>query len=81
MAACTALVDTGMNKTEKSRRGKSTRVGVSVTQATIILCRDMILTLADCDVPIMTSCAVAAVYALMIEADAGKGFKVVSAVT
>lgn len=41
----------------------------------------MILTLADCDVSIMASRAVTAVYAQMIEADTGKGFKVVSAVT
>lgn len=57
------MADVGMNKTEKSRGGKSAWVGVNVTHAAIILCWDMILRLAHCDVSIMASGAVAAIYA------------------
>lgn len=81
MTALAATADAGMNKTEKSRRGKTALIGVNVTQAAIILSRDMILRLADGDVSIMARGAVATVYTEMIEADAGKGIEEVRAVT
>lgn len=81
MTAFAATADVGMNKTEKSRRGKTAWVGVIVAQAAIILCRDMILSLADGDSSIMARGAVATVYAQMIEANAGKGIEEVRAVT
>jgi len=81
VAAFATTADVGMNKTEKSRRRKSALTGVNVTQAAIILCRDMILSFTDCDVSIMASGAVATIYAQMIEANPGKGIKEVGAVT
>lgn len=81
MTAFAATADAGVNNTEKSRRGKTARVGVNVTQAAIILRRDMVLSFVDCDVSIMARSAVAAIYAQMIEVNAGKGVKEVRAVT
>lgn len=81
VTALAATADVGMNKTEKSRRGKTTLVGVNVTQAAIILRRDMILRLGDCDVAIVARGAVVAIYAQVIEADAGKSVEQVRAVT
>ena len=69
-----------MNETEKSRRRKTTIAGVNVAQAAIILRRDMIQCLADCDASVVASGAVAAIYADVIEGDAGKGFKEVRTV-
>ena len=62
VAAFAAMADVGMNKTEKSRRRKTVGVGVNVTQAAIILCRDMTLSLIVCDVSIVASGAVATIY-------------------
>jgi len=76
-----ASADAGMDKAEKSRYGKAALAGISVAQAAIILCRDMILGLADGDVSIMASGAVVSVYAQMIEGDARKGLKEIRAVT
>ena len=56
-------------------------MGVDVTRAAIILRRNVILRLADCDVAIMAGGAVAAIYTEMIEAYAGKGIEHVRAVT
>ena len=56
-------------------------MGIDVTRAAIILRRNVILRLADCDVAIMAGGAVAAIYTEMIEADAGKGIEHVRAVT
>jgi len=81
VAALAAAADVGMNKTEKSRRGKAALAGINVAQAAIILRRNMILSLADCDVSIMARGTVAAIYAQMIEANPGKGIKEVGAVT
>ncbi len=81
VTALAATADAGMDKTEESRRGKTALIDVDVTQAAIILSRNMILSLADRDVSIMASGAVAAVYTDMIEADAGKGIEQVRAVT
>ena len=73
--------DAGMYETEKSRRGKTALMGIDVTQAAIILRRNVILRLADRDVAIMAGGAVATIYTEMIEADAGKGIEHVRAVT
>jgi hypothetical protein len=81
VTAFTATADAGMHKTEKRRRGKTARVGVYVTQAAIILSRNVILSLADCNVSIMARGAVAAIYAQMIEANASKGIKEICAMT
>lgn len=81
MAAFAATADVRVHQAQESRRGKATRVGVDVTQAAIILCRDMVPRLADCDFSIMARGAVVTIYAQMIEANAGEGIKDVRAVT
>lgn len=43
VTALAAIADVGMNNAEKSRRGKTTIAGVHVTEAAIILRRNMIL--------------------------------------
>ena len=52
-----------------------------MTKAAIILRRDMILCLADCDASVVASGAIAAVYADVIEGDTGKAVKDVRTVT
>ena len=76
-----ATVDVGMHDTEKSRRDKTARVGVDVTQAAIILRRDMILCLAYSDTSVVAGGAIAAIYADVIEGDTGEGVKEVRTVT
>lgn len=81
MTAFAATANAGVHETEESRRGKTTGVGVDVTQAAIILCRDMVQSLADCDSSIMASGAVVTIDVQMIEANTGKGIEEVRAVT
>ena len=78
MTTLTATADVGMNHTEKSRRDKTTITGVNVTHTAIILRRDMILCLADCDASVVARGAIAAIYADVIEGCSGKGVRTVT---